>query len=371
MPNQFVRKRKRPQDSVDTLSAICGYHDKTLVFAQSVDVARLLSKKDSWVLGNRTCIGFRHSSANRLVSPGQFDDLAKTLKPDVVVIDEPSKILFDEINHGTNAIMEISANSLQKKRYRWLKWLKTYVDLNDGAIPFFLGIGGDSFLADRIESSKAVAQICQSKDVGFVTYLPTPRHPDTKTMAIWVERLSATFSHLPPSAPRMVLGVQSASAIAIAVQNGVDLFDNQWISGLSISGHAILLRFDTEFNMASLDLPPLGIQTNGKYELLLNMNHQDSAVSSEGSDYDRPRNGIWRTDFRPLCPDCKCSTCKSPHTRAYIYHLLIVKDMLAYILLMHHNTHQLAMFMESIRVSIQDGTMDAHTGNWTESLVLE
>ena len=38
-------------------------------------------------------------------------------------------------------------------------------------------------------------------------------------------------------------------------------------------------------------------------------------------------------DFRPILPECGCYTCTN-HTRAYIHHLLVTKEILARVLLM-------------------------------------
>lgn len=46
--------------------------------------------------------------------------------------------------------------------------------------------------------------------------------------------------------------------------------------------------------------------------------------------------------------ECKCHACKY-HTKAYIHHLLIAKEMLAEVLLYHHNVYQLNQMMRTAR----------------------
>lgn len=56
-----------------------------------------------------------------------------------------------------------------------------------------------------------------------------------------------------------------------------------------------------------------------------------------------------RTRVKPLLMRCR-------ERRAYIHHLLEAREMLASILLEHHNTHHMQRFMADVRKSIKDGT---------------
>jgi queuine tRNA-ribosyltransferase len=57
------------------------------------------------------------------------------------------------------------------------------------------------------------------------------------------------------------------------------------------------------------------------------------------------KNARWATDSRPLDERCACSVCRR-HTRAYLRHLYLTGEMLAGILLTHHN---LAFFLDTMR----------------------
>lgn len=63
-------------------------------------------------------------------------------------------------------------------------------------------------------------------------------------------------------------------------------------------------------------------------------------------------------------PGCQCHACKH-HTRAYIHHLLIAKEMLAEVLLYHHNQHQVMELFREARERISDGTFQT----WSEGLL--
>lgn len=57
----------------------------------------------------------------------------------------------------------------------------------------------------------------------------------------------------------------------------------------------------------------------------------------------------------PLSETCKCYTC-TDHHRAYIQHLLITKEMLAWVLLQIHNHAVMDRFFAGVRASIEAGT---------------
>jgi tRNA-guanine family transglycosylase len=52
----------------------------------------------------------------------------------------------------------------------------------------------------------------------------------------------------------------------------------------------------------------------------------------------------WKHDFEPIDKECQCWTC-ARHSRSYIHHLFYVNDMLSYVMLMHHNLHQMDKFV--------------------------
>lgn len=69
-------------------------------------------------------------------------------------------------------------------------------------------------------------------------------------------------------------------------------------------------------------------------------------------------SSTFTTDTRPLVDGCQCYTCQNHH-RAYINHLLSVKEMLAWTLLQLHNYHIMDLFFSGIRESIQNGTFES------------
>lgn len=67
------------------------------------------------------------------------------------------------------------------------------------------------------------------------------------------------------------------------------------------------------------------------------------------------RNARFRTDFNPLDEDCNCYTCRH-HTRAYLHHIVKLKDAAAASLLSIHNIVKLVRYCKESRDAIISGT---------------
>ena len=71
----------------------------------------------------------------------------------------------------------------------------------------------------------------------------------------------------------------------------------------------------------------------------------------------------YRTDPRPLDPDCDCSAC-SRFSRAYIRHLFVSDEILGLRLLSLHNVHFLLSLARAARQSIRNGDLDSWSREW-------
>jgi len=60
---------------------------------------------------------------------------------------------------------------------------------------------------------------------------------------------------------------------------------------------------------------------------------------------------------------CTCVTCRQRYTRAYLHHLLRSKEMLAEILLYHHNHHQLQLLFHTARNHRSNQSFDDWVGH--------
>jgi queuine tRNA-ribosyltransferase len=70
------------------------------------------------------------------------------------------------------------------------------------------------------------------------------------------------------------------------------------------------------------------------------------------------KNAKYARDEQPIDPSCECMVCRR-HTRAYLHHLFLVKDMLGPRLNTLHNLYYFADLMRQIRSAIAAGRFAA------------
>jgi queuine tRNA-ribosyltransferase len=109
---------------------------------------------------------------------------------------------------------------------------------------------------------------------------------------------------MPDNHPRYLMGVGTPEDLVECVARGIDMFDCVLPTRNGRTGQAFTSR--------------------GKLNI---------------------KNARWTRDTRPLDETCACSVCRR-HTRAYLRHLYMTGEMLASILLTHHN---LAFFLDTMR----------------------
>ncbi len=119
---------------------------------------------------------------------------------------------------------------------------------------------------------------------------------------------------MPPDRPRYLMGVGTPEDLLNAVARGVDMFDCVLPTRNGRTGQAFTSR--------------------GKLNV---------------------KNAQWTEDQRPLDEACRCSVCQR-HSRAYLRHLYQTGEMLAGILLTHHN---LAFFLDTMR-RVRQATRSGH-----------
>jgi tRNA-guanine family transglycosylase len=69
------------------------------------------------------------------------------------------------------------------------------------------------------------------------------------------------------------------------------------------------------------------------------------------------KGGAWIRDTRSVFPGCSCLTCQR-HSRAYIYHLVMTKELLAEILLFVHNLHHMLNMTNELSRTLNGGTQE-------------
>ena len=136
------------------------------------------------------------------------------------------------------------------------------------------------------------------------------------------EMLEVVDEALPRTHPRYLMGVGFPEDLIEGIRRGVDLFDC---------------------------VAPTRMGRNG------------SAFTRDG------RLNIKRTEFRtdprPLDPECDCSAC-TRFSRAYIRHLFVSEEILGLRLLSLHNVHFLVSLVRQAREAIRSGDLDSWSRDW-------
>lgn len=136
--------------------------------------------------------------------------------------------------------------------------------------------------------------------------------------------VSYVCNELPEDRPRHLLGIGEPKDLVLAVGSGIDTFDC---------------------------VAPTRIARNG-------------SVYS-GKSRINLLNARFVNDFKPLDENCNCYVCKN-YSRAYIAHLFRAKEMLAATLASIHNLHYIVSLVESLRLSILDGTYEEFKDKFLE-----
>ncbi len=142
--------------------------------------------------------------------------------------------------------------------------------------------------------------------------------------AVMYEVIEFTAPKMPDSAPRYLMGVGTPEDLVEAVYRGIDMFD--------------------------CVLPTRNGRTGGVFTSTGNLNI---------------RNAVFAEDEKPLDENCGCSVCRR-YTRAYLRHLYQAKEMLAAILISHHNLAFFSSTMRDVRGAIRESRFSEYRKNFVE-----
>ncbi len=129
---------------------------------------------------------------------------------------------------------------------------------------------------------------------------------------------------LPEDRPRYLMGIGTVREMAIAVANGIDLFDCVLPTRLGRHGTALV-----------------------------------------GGERWNLRNARFRRDHTPLDASCSCEACRK-HSRAYLNHLIRNEELLGLTLLSLHNITHLIRFTTAMRQAIQEGCFSEDFAPWQQ-----
>jgi queuine tRNA-ribosyltransferase len=132
---------------------------------------------------------------------------------------------------------------------------------------------------------------------------------------------------MPSESPRYLMGVGTPEDLVECVARGVDMFDCVLPTRNGRTGQAFTSR--------------------GRLNI---------------------KNAQWVRDTRPLDEECACSVCRR-HSRAFLRHLYMTGEMLASILLTHHNLAFFLDTMRRVRQAIRSGDFTRFRQEFTEKLI--
>lgn len=141
---------------------------------------------------------------------------------------------------------------------------------------------------------------------------------------------------LPDHKPRHLLGVGEVDDVFVMIEHGIDTFDCVQPTRLARMGRVFVSNESYTSNRSN--------KTNHRYEIDITKK-------------------LYATDTGPLDPMCTCMTC-AQFSRAYLYHLFHVKELLGYRLATLHNIHFMHTLVAQIRASLLDGTFHELKKRW-------
>jgi len=264
----------------------------------------------------------------RFLSPEVSMEVQSALGSDIVMaFDECAPGDADETVARTS--MELTARWASRSRQRFdeLQIARIQADSESSehirVFPqaLFGIVQGASHLNLRRES------LARTEEIGFEGYAigGLSVGEEKSVMYSVVEEIAPA---MPREKPRYLMGVGTPEDLIQCVSRGIDMFDCVLPTRNGRTGQAFTSR--------------------GKLNV---------------------KNARWITDERPLDEDCSCSVCRR-HSRAYIRHLYVTGEILASMLLTHHN---LAFFLDSmrrVRQSIRSGVFTQFRQQYLEQLSL-
>ncbi|XP_077986508.1 queuine tRNA-ribosyltransferase accessory subunit 2-like [Glandiceps talaboti] len=218
----------------------------------------------------------------------------------------------------------------------------------------FAVVEGGGISEERVRSAKETAKRPVS---GFVL---DGFHGNDMASHVVKDLMATIMAELPEDKPRLIHGYGRPDQVLQAIEAGIDIFDSSFPYLVTERGSALVFSFqythpaevqnepdESSYHDNTQHSPhPDQSKDNG------DSNHGD--ITRQKTDYEIDLNDErYKEDFSSLVPGCQCYCCQN-HTRAYINHLLLTKELLGRVLLMLHNFHHYFGFFQAIRDSIKE-----------------
>ncbi|HYJ88271.1 MAG TPA: tRNA guanosine(34) transglycosylase Tgt [Pyrinomonadaceae bacterium] len=262
----------------------------------------------------------------RFLSPEVSMEVQSALGSEIVMA-------FDECAAG-EAPYDIARQSMELTA-RWAK--RSRVMFDDVQLPDF--DTGRTNSNEAVNGKQAVFGIVQggahldlrreslqrTVDIGFDGYAIGGLSVGEEKAVMW-NVVGEVAPEMPASQPRYLMGVGTPEDLIQAVSLGIDMFDCVLPTRNGRTGQAFTSR--------------------GKVNI---------------------KNAQWAVDTKPLDERCGCAVCKR-HSRSYLRHLYMSGELLASVLLTHHNLAFFLDTMRRVRQSIRSGDFKKFRREFTEGL---
>jgi len=206
-----------------------------------------------------------------------------------------------------------------RRSAEWARRCKAAHEQAQGLAQALFGIVQGGVYQDLRQES--VERLCE---VGFPGY-GIGGYSVGEPHALMLESLAPVCTALPTDVPRYLMGVGNPTTVLEAIALGVDMFDCVLPTRTA--------RMGTAFS------------SEGRLNL---------------------RNARFASDMGPLDPECSCPVCQE-YSRAYIRHLVNMKEMLGAILLTTHNLFYLLDLTACARAALEQGTFASFLSEWRAS----
>jgi queuine tRNA-ribosyltransferase len=239
-----------------------------------------------------------YDGSKLFLTPELSMDIQRTLGSDIVMVLDHCPAIDADYKEAFNAT---------RRTHEWAERCLKH-GIKKGQLLFAIAQGG-AFEDLRRASARHLSE----KDFdGFAVGGLSLGEPFEMTLRL----AHATVSELPDDKPRYFMGGGSPRTIVELVAIGVDMFDSVYPTRLARHG---------------------------------------TALTSEGRL--NVKASRYRKDLSPIDHRCDCLVCQN-YTRSYIHHLLNRGETLAGMLLTYHNLYYMFRFMERVRKSISEGTLE-------------
>jgi queuine tRNA-ribosyltransferase len=235
---------------------------------------------------------------------------------------------FDECAPG-----EATHDEARRSMELTLRWAKRSKDafesLQKDVLPLPLGEGRRQSLFGIVQGASHLdlrrESLERTVEIGFDGYAIGGLSVGEEKQ-LMMEVIEEVAPRMPADKPRYLMGVGTPEDLIEAVARGVDMFDCVLPTRNGRTGQAFTSR--------------------GKLNI---------------------KNARYALDQNPLDPSCACSVCRR-HTRSFIRHLYQSGEMLASILLTHHNLAFFLDTMKRVRQAIRSGQFAKFRREFTEQL---